>query len=153
MTWDPRRVRIGQGTPFQSQWISQMKPLICTTTHTLCNQLSLSKPAFLYVSILSKELLSLVWPVVDVYCLVVASGCQKSPAGSLPGEEDSPGTVGVLYGENSLIGSHCSSISPQHSADADSENGQENTINVYSIMFFLIMVAIYAIHLYYNHHD
>ena len=46
------------------------------------------------------------WPVVDVYGLVIASGRQEAPAGSLPSEEDPARSVGVLDGENSLVGSH-----------------------------------------------
>ena len=41
-----------------------------------------------------------------MYGLVIASGRQEAPAGSLPGEEDPARSVGVLDGENSLVGSH-----------------------------------------------
>ena len=43
---------------------------------------------------------------LDVYGLVVPSAGQVASTGSLPGEENSPGAVGVLDGEDSLIGSH-----------------------------------------------
>ena len=38
--------------------------------------------------------------------LVVSRGCQEASTGSLPGKEDPARTVGVLDGENSLVGSH-----------------------------------------------
>ena len=38
--------------------------------------------------------------------LVITGGCQVSSTSTLPGKVDSPGTVGVLYGENPFVGTH-----------------------------------------------